>query len=128
MNEREEGSSLNLDFEKRGGLLTAIAQDSATKEILMVGFINQEAWAKTVLTGKATFFSTSRQKLWTKGETSGDWLQVNEIRIDCDQDAVLYLVTPLGSGACHTKSAAGTARKSCFYRVYRDGKLDLLEN
>ncbi|MEL6670701.1 MAG: phosphoribosyl-AMP cyclohydrolase [Bacteroidota bacterium] len=112
----EEGSDLQLQFEKRGGLLPVIVQDAASLQILMLGYANMEAFKKSLHLGKATFWSTSREKLWTKGETSGDYLEIVEIRVDCDQDAILYLVMPQGEGACHTKNAAGESRVSCFYR------------
>lgn len=127
--ELEEKEQLFLQFDKRGGLLPVIVQDTESKEVLMLGYINQEAFEKTLESGLATFWSTSRQQLWTKGETSGDYLNVVSIRVDCDQDAVLYFVTLQGQGVCHTQNKQGEARKSCFYRKYNDhqGKLDFLE-
>lgn len=121
----EEGMQLNLQFEKRNGLLPVIVQDIASKEILMLGYTNEAAFEKTVSTGKATFWSTSRKQLWTKGETSGDYLQIHKIRIDCDQDALVYLVKLMGEGSCHTKRADGKARKSCFYREYDSAAKEL---
>lgn len=114
----EDGKLLNLQFDKRGGLLPVTVQDSESKEILMLGYTNKEAFDKTISTGKATFWSTSRKQLWTKGETSGDILKVNKIFVDCDQDALIYQVSMQGSGTCHTKKADGNTRKSCFYREY----------
>ena len=120
----EEGNKLKIDFQKQGGLVVAIAQDYTTKEILMIGYANQEALDETLRTRLATFWSRSQNKLWTKGSTSGDILLVDEIRVDCDQDSLIYLVKPLGSGACHTKDESGKARKSCFYRrIGPDGLL-----
>lgn len=124
---REEGEQLALDFDKRGGLITAVVQDFSTKDVLMVGFMNQEAWDLTVSRGTATFWSTSRGKLWVKGETSGDYLKVVEIRVDCDQDAVVLLVTPLGDGTCHTVDQNGRHRYSCFYRRWRGSNLEFFE-
>lgn len=98
------------DFEKRGGLVTAIAQDAASGEVLMVAYMNREAWQKTLATGTACYYSTSRQKLWLKGETSGHTQQVHEIRVDCDADAILLKVTQRGGAACHE------GFKSCFFR------------
>ncbi len=118
--EIEENLDLGLQFEKRDGLLPCVAQDVDTLEILMLGYINESAFNKTLQTGKATFYSTSRKELWTKGETSGDTLSIQDIYVDCDQDAVIYVVKRLGSGACHTKNSKGETRPSCFYR-----KLDL---
>ena len=117
MNELEEGSSLSLQFDKRGGLLPVVVQDVNTLEILMLGYANQEAFQKTLDVGMATFYSTSRQKLWTKGETSGDYLKMANIKVDCDQDAIVYQVIPQGKGACHT------GRASCFYRQLENGEL-----
>ena len=114
----EESTTAVLQFEKRGGLLPAIAQDAEDGSILMIGSINQEAWDKTLSIGYATFFSTSRNQLWTKGLTSGDKLKVVDIFVDCDQDAVIYKVIREGSGACHTKNQEGNFRKSCFYRKW----------
>ncbi|MDR6238554.1 phosphoribosyl-AMP cyclohydrolase [Aureibacter tunicatorum] len=114
--ELEEGTSLNLQFEKRGGLLPVAVQETSTGQLLMIASINEEAFAKTLRTRKATFWSTSRNQLWTKGETSGDILQVDNILIDCDQDALVYQVTLLGSGVCHTYDQQSKHRKACFYR------------
>jgi phosphoribosyl-AMP cyclohydrolase len=114
------------DFAKRGGLVPAVVQNADDGEVLMLGWVNAEAWAHTFATGHATFWSTSRNELWEKGATSGDWLQIVEVRVDCDDDTVLYRVKPLGAGACHTKTAAGRTRSSCFYRrVGPDGVVNL---
>lgn len=105
---RESGTQFMPRFDK-AGLITAIAQDSASGAILMVAFMDAEALAKTRETGLAHFHSRSRGRLWLKGETSGHFLRVEEIRLDCDQDALLMLVRPEGP-ACHTGAT------SCFYR------------
>jgi phosphoribosyl-AMP cyclohydrolase len=97
-----------LDFEKLGGLVPAIVQDHRTKEVLMVGFMNTEAWEKTVRTGLVTFWSRSRDSLWTKGETSGNHLRVRRIWTDCDADTVLVEADPRGP-TCHTGA------RSCFF-------------
>ncbi len=116
--DREEGDALAIDFEKRGGLVPAIAQDIRNGQILMLAYANEAALDKSIESGMATFWSTSRNELWTKGATSGDFLRIAEIQTDCDQDALLYLVEPQGSGACHTKDPqTGNARLSCFYRA-----------
>ena len=92
-----------MDYSKLGGLIPAVAQDAASGEVLMVGFMNEEAFTKTRATGFATFFSRSRNELWTKGETSGNKLQVVELLVDCDDDTVLMKVRRLGDGnVCHT--------------------------
>ncbi len=96
------------------GLIAAIAQDAETSEVLMLAWMNAEAFSATIDTGRATYWSRSRQKLWVKGETSGHTQHVEDIMIDCDQDAVLLKVRQAG-GACHT------GRKSCFYRVVVPG-------
>ena len=101
---------MNLDFSKLDGLLPAVIQDHATGRVLMVGFMNEEAFRKTVETGYATFYSRSRNKLWLKGETSGHRLVVKSISTDCDQDTLLVQVEALGPGVCHN------GYQSCFYR------------
>jgi phosphoribosyl-AMP cyclohydrolase len=113
---------ISLNFEKSGGLVPAIAQDAATGEVLMFAFMNKLSWQKTLETGKATYWSRTRQKLWVKGETSGNVQTVKEIRIDCDDDTVLLKVEQVGGAACHT------GHQSCFYKkvennnVVIDGK------
>ena len=98
-----------MDFTKLDGLVPAVIQDAESAEVLMVGFMNREALDRTVTTGFATFFSRTRQSLWTKGETSGNRLQVIEMLVDCDEDTVLLKVRRLGDGnVCHT----GT--RTCF--------------
>ena len=106
---------MELDFEKSGGLLPAIIQDWRDGRVLMVGFMNQEALRRTLETGFVTFFSRSRNKLWTKGETSGHRLAVKAVQTDCDQDAVLVQVEALGPGVCHN------GYRSCFYRTWDNG-------
>lgn len=119
MNPLEDQLQANLQFEKRGGLLPVIVQELATKEVLMLGYANREALALTFQTGYATFWSTSRKSLWTKGDTSGDYLFVQKILVDCDQDCLIYQVDRKGKGACHTKNSKGKTRVSCFYRQMR---------
>jgi phosphoribosyl-AMP cyclohydrolase len=113
---------MRLDFEKLGGLVPAVVQDQATGRVLMVGFMNQEAFRKTVETGLATFYSRSRNRLWTKGETSGHRLVVKEIATDCDQDTLLLRVEPLGPGVCHE------GYRSCFHRTLKDGEWAVTED
>jgi phosphoribosyl-AMP cyclohydrolase len=101
-----------MDFSKLDGLVPAVVQDDATGEVLMVGFMNQEALDRTLASGYATFFSRTRGTLWTKGETSGNRLQVRSALVDCDEDTVLLKVTRLGSGnVCHT------GERTCFFRT-----------
>jgi phosphoribosyl-AMP cyclohydrolase len=104
-----------LDFTKLDGLIPAVIQDSADGRVLMVGFMNEEAFHRTVETGFATFYSRSRQKLWMKGEGSGHRLAVKNISTDCDCDAVLVTVEALGPGVCHE------GFRSCFFRTLDDG-------
>jgi len=100
-----------MDFSKLDGLIPAVIQDATSQEVLMVGFMNQEALNRTCESGFATFFSRTRNKLWMKGETSGNRLQVVEMLTDCDDDTVLVKVRRLGDGnVCHT------GERTCFYR------------
>ena len=101
---------MNLEFQKSDGLVTAVIQDHATGRVLMVGYMNEEAFRRTVDTGFATFYSRSRRKLWMKGESSGHRLAVKEISTDCDRDAVLLQVEAMGPGVCHE------GYQSCFFR------------
>ena len=92
---------MELDFEKMNGLIPAIIQDNYTQKVLMLGFMNKEAYEKTMETGKVTFFSRTKNRLWTKGETSGNFLHVVSVKADCDNDTLLIMVTPEGP-VCHT--------------------------
>jgi phosphoribosyl-AMP cyclohydrolase len=103
------------DFAKGNGLIPAIAQDAETKEVLMMAYMNRQSWEATLQTGKATYWSRSRNSLWLKGETSGHFQLVQDIFIDCDNDTILLLVKQLGEAACHT------GYRSCFYRKVQDG-------
>lgn len=114
--ELEEGKNISLEFDKRNGLLPVVVQEHASGLILMLGYTNKQAFDATIETKLATFWSTSRQTIWTKGETSGDYLRIIKILIDCDQDALIYQVESLGKGACHTKNTRNVARQTCFYR------------
>lgn len=108
---------MKLDFDKMGGLVPAIAQDSETGEVLMLAFMNEEAWQHTLTTGKATYWSRSRNSLWVKGESSGNVQWVKEIRIDCDDDTVVLKVEQVGGAACHT------GHRSCFYKILENGEI-----
>ena len=108
---------VNPDFEKAGGLIPAIVQDYETGDVLMLAYMNKESWAKTLETGKATFWSRSRKALWIKGETSGHVQRVRAIYIDCDDDTILLKVDQLGGAACHA------GYRSCFYRKVENGAL-----
>jgi len=104
-----------LNFDKQNGLIAAIVQDAGTKRVLMIGYMNREAFDKTLATRHVTFFSRSRQKLWTKGESSGHFLLLQSIAADCDGDALLVQAQPLGPGVCHA------GYESCFYRTFENG-------
>jgi phosphoribosyl-AMP cyclohydrolase len=106
---------MQLDFSKLDGLLPAVIQDQRTGRVLMVGFMNEDAFRRTVETGYATFYSRSRNKLWMKGESSGHRLVVKSISTDCDQDTVLIHVEALGPGVCHE------GYESCFFRTLDNG-------
>ncbi len=113
-----KGGRLEVDFEKSGGLVPAIAQDVVTGKVLMLAYMNREALETTLKEGKACYWSRSRQELWRKGATSGDIQIVREIRVDCDQDTILLLVDQQGEGACHTK------KWSCFHnRITAEGEI-----
>lgn len=101
MNINEQIKIEQIDFEKQNGLVPAIIQDNKTMRVLMLGFMNQEAFEKTQKEGKVTFFSRTKNRLWTKGETSGNFLQVQKMHLDCDKDTLLIFVEPLGE-VCHT--------------------------
>ena len=105
-----------LDFDKQGGLIAAVVQHAKTRRVLMVGYMNREAFDKTLATKHVTFFSRSRQTLWTKGETSGHYLLLKRVTADCDGDALLVEAEPIGPGVCHK------GYESCFYRTWQEGK------
>jgi phosphoribosyl-AMP cyclohydrolase len=109
-----------LNFEKAGGLVSAIAQDADSGEVLMIAWMNPEAFAETVRTQKAVYFSRSRNKLWRKGEESGNVQEVKSIAIDCDADAVLLKVKQIGGAACHE------GYKSCFFRELKENELKVI--
>jgi phosphoribosyl-AMP cyclohydrolase len=122
--ELEEGHELALDFTKLKkvadcgqDLVPAVAQDASTGEVLIVGYANQLALETTLKEEMATFWSTSRNELWIKGKTSGDYLQLVEVRVNCEQNSLLYKVKPMGKGACHTKNQNGSPRSGCYYRT-----------
>ena len=102
---------VKLDFSKSNdGLIPAIAQDYKTGEVLMLAYINEESWAETLKSGYATYWTRSRQKLWKKGESSGNLQEIKEILIDCDDDTVVFKINQIGDAACHV------GYRSCFYR------------
>ena len=129
--ELEEGLALRLDFGKlrkiaagQADVIPAVAQDAQTGKVLILGYVNELALQTALREKKATFWSTSRNELWIKGLTSGDFLELIEVRVNCEQNSILYKVRPAGQGACHTKEN-GRARSGCYYRRLRaDGTLE----
>ena len=126
---KEHTNELLLDFGPDGRtLLPVVTQDSRTKDVLILAFVNREAFEETRRSGFATYWSRSRNELWKKGLTSGDMLRVDEIRINCEQNSLVYLVTPQGKGACHAKRPDGLPYPSCYYRrIEPDGTLTYVE-
>jgi phosphoribosyl-AMP cyclohydrolase len=110
---------IELAFDKCGGLIPAIVQDHASGEVLMLAYMNPKAWAATLASGKATFWSRSRNQLWVKGESSGHTQQVQEILVDCDADTILLRVIQRGGAACHT------GHPSCFFRRVTGDTLEI---
>ena len=108
---------LRPDFQKMGGLVPVIAQDCASGEVLMLAYMNEAAWEKTLETGEVHYYSRSRQTLWRKGGTSGHVQKVRAIRIDCDDDTLVVLVQQVGGAACHK------GYRSCFFRELKDGRV-----
>lgn len=134
MNEREEGKELQLDFSKLQKIagtgipvLPVVVQDADSHEVLVVAYANQAALDHSLKTKVATFWSTSRNELWIKGATSGDTLQLVDVRVNCEQNSLLYLVRMVGGGVCHTRGADGKTRQTCYYRSLKDGKLEFLD-
>lgn len=129
MEKKEYTEQLMVNFGEDGKtLLPVVTQDCRTKEVLILSFINREAFEETLRSGYATYWSRSRNELWKKGLTSGDMLKVEEIRINCEQNSFLFLVTPMGQGACHAKRENGDAHTSCYYRrLGKNGSLEFVE-
>ena len=134
--ELENGTHLSLDFKKLAkvaacgeDLIPAVAQDANTGEVLIVGYANAHALETTLREGMATFWSSSRNELWIKGKTSGDYLEIVEVRVNCEQNSVLYRVKPKGQGACHVKDERGIARSGCYYRkIVNSNVLEPIKN
>lgn len=133
MKDLEESSDLCLAFGKVQAagrsprpLLPVVLQHADTSEVLFVGYADEQALQESVATGKAVLWSTSREELWRKGETSGDWLDLVEVRVNCEQNSLLYLVRPRTGGVCHTKDSRGVARPSCYYRRLDGGVLQFI--
>jgi phosphoribosyl-AMP cyclohydrolase len=127
--DKEHTDELLLDFGVDGkSLIPVVTQDYLTRDVLILAFVNRTAFKKTLRSGYATYFSRGRNEIWKKGQTSGDLLKVEEIRINCEQNSLLFLVTPEGKGACHAKKTDGTPHTTCYYRrITSEGKLEFLE-
>ncbi len=130
----ENGSQAIIDFEKLckvaqspDPVVPVIVQDAATKEVLILAYANEKALRHTLESGLATFWSTSRNELWIKGKTSGDELAIVEVRVNCEQNSLLYLVTMKGAGSCHVKDKAGRTRFGCYYRRLAKGGLEFVQ-
>lgn len=135
MNIIEEGTELGIDFEKirraagsPQALIPAVLQHAETREVLFVGYVNRHALDESLRTNKAVLWSASRDELWRKGASSGDELELVEIRVNCEQNSLLYLVRPVRTGVCHTLDADGATRPTCFYRrISPDGDLEFVD-
>jgi phosphoribosyl-AMP cyclohydrolase len=110
------GSVIEIDFKKGEGLIPVVIQEASTNQVLMLGYMNRKSWEETLKTGKVTFWSRSRKKLWLKGETSGHFQEVREIWLDCDGDTLLIKVDQIGGAACHT------GFQSCFHHRHEEGE------
>lgn len=121
INELEEGSDLKLDFDKLAkaakcpGVLPCAVQNADTHEVILVAYVNEQALKKSIETKSAVFWSTSRNELWEKGKSSGETFDLLDIRVNCEQNSLLYVVRPRRGGICHTKNKAGKPR-NCYYR------------
>ncbi|MGA0333233.1 MAG: phosphoribosyl-AMP cyclohydrolase [Kiritimatiellia bacterium] len=121
--ELEEGKNFTLDWSKlrkvaegNPDVVPVAVQDADTQELILVAYANEQALKHSIKTGNATFWSTSRHELWEKGATSGETFEVLEVRVNCEQNSLLYLVRPRRSGICHTKNKSGLPRSGCYYR------------
>lgn len=124
VNALEDGKDVCLDFGKVQSaaksperLLPVVLQHAETHDVLFVGYANEAALRETLATRRAVLWSTSRNELWRKGATSGDWLDMVDVRVNCEQNSLLYVVRPRTGGVCHTRGNAGQARHSCYYRA-----------
>lgn len=130
--ELEEGSAFTLDWSKlkkvaegNPDVVPVAVQDQDSKELLLVAYANEQALKHSLKTGNATFWSTSRHELWEKGATSGETFELTDVRVNCEQNSLLYIVRPRRSGICHTKNQDGIPRSGCYYRSldFETGKL-----
>ena len=125
--QRFYSGAFKLAIETGARVVPVAVQDAESKEVLIIAYANEEALQHTLAQGVATFWSTSRNELWIKGATSGDTLQIEEVRVNCEQNSLLYIVRPQGTGACHTVNAQGQSRASCYYRRLHHGELAFVE-
>ena len=123
----EEGLEQHLDFDKvakigRAGhqVVPVVLQDAESGDVLFIGYANEEAYRLTLERRSAVLYSTSREEIWHKGATSGDTLELVDVRVNCEQNSLLYRVRKAGQGVCHTKDAAGDTRQTCYYRTVTD--------
>ena len=130
----EESENILIDFEKLrkvaqspDPVVPVIVQDAASREVLILAYANEKALQYTLESGLATFWSTSRNELWIKGKTSGDELKIVEVRVNCEQNSLLYLVQMVGKGSCHVKDGDGRTRFGCYYRRIRNEKLEMVK-
>ena len=125
---KEYTNDFLVDFGPDGQkLLPVVTQDFHTKEVLILSFVNKEAFEETLRSKYATYWSRSRNELWKKGLTSGDLLRIEEVRVNCEQNSFLFLVTPEGKGACHAKKTDGLPYHSCYYRkIDEEGTLAVI--
>ncbi len=125
---KEYTAQFMVDFTDEDKLYPVVTQDATTKEVLILSFVNKAAFEETLKSGYATYWSRSRNELWKKGLTSGDMLRIEEVRVNCEQNSFLFLVTPQGKGACHAKKENGLPHSSCYYRkINIDGSLEVID-
>lgn len=126
---KEYTNDFLVDFGPDGqNLLPVVTQDAKSKEVLILSFVNKEAFDESLRSNYATYWSRSRKELWKKGMTSGDMLRIEEIRVNCEQNSFLFLVTPEGKGACHAKRESGLPHTSCYYRkLEENGSWEVIE-
>jgi phosphoribosyl-AMP cyclohydrolase len=125
----EYTNELKLDFGLDGDqLIPVITQHYQNKKVLILSYVNKEAFEETLRSGYATYYSRSRKEIWKKGMTSGDFLKIEEIRVNCEQNSLLFLVTPEGKGVCHAKKSNDLPYSTCYYRQLHNGKLKIIED
>ena len=127
---KEYTNDLLMDFgNDNSRLIPVVTQDYNTKDVLILSFTNKDAFNETLESGYATYYSRTRKEIWRKGYTSGNFLKIKEIRVNCEQNSLLYLVTPEGDGVCHAQKKDGTHYSTCYYRqLMKDGKLKVLKD